>query len=137
MSNPVIVRGPTQRAFARRLVDVTPQGWIIDFREPTRTDIQNRKLWPMCEDLAEQAVWPINGRKLNKHQWKDAAVGLSRQMRGIEQDAVPSPEGGYITIGGGSSKLTVAEFSHLIEVLYMLGDQQGVRWSEPRERGAA
>lgn len=133
----VYLVGPTQRAYAKRLIDEAPDDYVVRIKAPTRSDIQNDKMWAMCEDLARQAVWPTNGRRLTKDGWKDAGVALSRQMRGLEQDSVPSPEGGFLIIGGGSSRLTVSEFSHLIETLYMIGDQQGVRWSEPPQKDVA
>lgn len=96
---------------------------------PRRTLDQNKKLWPMCTDIAKQVEW--YGQKLSKEDWKDVFVGSLKGQRpipGIPMDGVTAP---LVMVGGGSSRLSVREFCDLIEFIYSFGNDRGVIWSDP------
>ncbi|HDU4945921.1 TPA: recombination protein NinB, partial [Klebsiella pneumoniae subsp. ozaenae] len=42
---------------------------IIEAREESRTDKQNRLMWPLLKDLSDQVIW--HGEKLEPAEWKD------------------------------------------------------------------
>lgn len=91
---------------------------------PRRTLDQNAKLWPMVSDVAAQVEW--HGQHLSREEWKDVfTASLKRQK------VVPGLDGEFVVVGGGSSKLTVGEFSQLIELIYAFGSERDVVWSEP------
>lgn len=96
---------------------------VMRLGRPRRTLDQNRKLWPMCQDVAHQVEW--HGQLLSKEDWKDLFVG---SLRG--QTPMPGINGGVVFIGGGSSKLSVRQFVDLIESIYAFGSDHGVIWSE-------
>ena len=96
---------------------------VIRLGRPRRTLDQNRKLWPMCTDVARQVEW--HGQQLSKEDWKDLFVG---SLKG--QTPIPGINGGVVFIGGGSSKLNVRQFCELIESIYAFGSEHGVIWSE-------
>lgn len=95
----------------------------------TRTDDQNRKLWQMLQDVARQVPW--FGVKLEKEDWKLVFLAsLNREMR-----IVPNLDNdGFVNLGQSSSKLSKAEFSDLIELIYKFGAEKGVVWTDPKER---
>lgn len=98
----------------------------------TRTDDQNRKLWPMLEDVSRQVTH--HGVSLSKEDWKLIFMdGLNREMR-----IVPNLDGdGFVNLGRSSSRLSKAEFSDLIELIYAYGAKHGVVWTDPSDRRVA
>lgn len=88
-----------------------------------RTLDQNKKLWPMCTDISKQVKW--HGMTMPNDDWKDLFTG---SLKG--QTPIPGINGGVVFIGGGSSKLNVAEFCDLIESIYAFGSEHDVVWSE-------
>lgn len=95
----------------------------------TRTDEQNRKLWPMLQDVARQVPW--FGVMLEKEDWKLVFLAsLNRELR-----IVPNLDNdGFVNLGQSSSKLSKAEFSDLIELIYKFGAERGVVWTDPKDR---
>ena len=69
MSHTVILVGDTHREYARRLIAQAPMGSAVVFKDATRTDDQNSKLWPLLQDVSRQVEW--YGAKLSDHEWKD------------------------------------------------------------------
>lgn len=98
----------------------------------TRTDEQNKKLWPMLQDVAKQVQW--FGQWLDKEDWKLIFLAaLNRETR-----IVPNLENsGFVNLSTSSSKLSKAQFSDLIELIYKLGAERGVVWTDPKERAPA
>jgi hypothetical protein len=106
-------------------------GFVMELREPTRTDDQNRKLWPMLQDLKEQVE---RFAELSTEDIKLIFLNaLGREMRWL-----PCLDGrGQFPVGLRSSTLTKDQFSLLIELIYAEGAKHGVIWSDPAERIAA
>jgi hypothetical protein len=131
MSATVRLLGPTQRDYAKRLIDDAPADHVMKLAKETRRDVQNRKLWPMLQDIQQQvpgmetfALDDIKLRFLN---------ALGTEMRFL-----PMLEGeGMFPVGLRSSTLTVAQFSGLVELLYKYGAEHEVSWSDPAERKSA
>lgn len=96
-----------------------------------RTKDQNAKLWPMLEDVARQVKW--HGLTLSKDDWKLIFLAsLNKELR-----IVPNLDGdGFVNLGRSSSRLSKAEFSDLIELIYAFGSRENVVWSDPTDRGA-
>jgi hypothetical protein len=95
--------------------------FVLEVRDVTRTDEQNRLMWPMLGAFSEQAK--LSGRTLIKDQWK--AVFL--QALGHPQDMLPTlDESTWFAAGLRSSKLTKPEFSALIDLIQAEAAQRGV-----------
>jgi hypothetical protein len=108
------------RWFAAELAKLKPE-------DGKRSTDQNRKLWAMLRDLSEQVIW--HGNKLADHEWKDVlTAGLKRQK------VAPGIDGGFVVLGAKTSKMTKAEFSELVELLYAFGAERGVKWTDTVER---
>ena len=127
MVTPLTIRliGKSQREFAMRCIAEAPQGYVVKVSEPTRSDEQNRALWPRLKDISEQVEW--HGNKLADYEWKDVFTAALRQ-----QKVVPGIEGGLVFVGGRTSTMKVGEFSDLLEIINEFGARQGVQWSEER-----
>ena len=94
--------------------------------KPERRSVeQNSRLWASLSEVAEQVDW--HGQKLTAQEWKDVfTAGLKRQK------VVPGIEGGFVVLGSSTSRMTRAELSELLELMYAFGAQQGVVFSEPQ-----
>lgn len=102
-------------------------GTVIEFRQAKRTNDQNALLWSILSDLARQVEW--HGQKLEAEDWKVIMMhGLNSEMR-----MVPAIDGrGFVSLGKSTSKLTKAEFSDLVEVVYAFGATRGVVFHNKR-----
>lgn len=100
-----------------------PRGTRLTFQAPKRTTEQNSLLWACLGDVAAQVTW--HGLKLSPDDWKLIFLdGLSREMR-----IVPNIDGtGFVNLGRSSSKLSVAEMTDLIELIYAFGARHCVRF---------
>jgi hypothetical protein len=119
----VFLVGDTQRVYAKGLIDQAPAGWVVKIAEQTRSDAQNRIMWPMLDDLRRQVP--------------DFAMFSAEDMKlrflnalGVELRFLPALEGaGMFPVGQRSSTLTKSQFSGLIELMFMCGAKHGVEWS--------
>ena len=132
MSDKVTIKfvGPEQRQRAYEAILRAADGDVVTVSPPTRTLDQNAKLWPMIQDCRAQ-IPDMRGMDAEdiKLRFMDAL--------GAEMRYLPKLDGpGYFPVGHRSSKLSKAQFSDLIELIYATGARFGVRWSEPMERAA-
>lgn len=119
----VFLLGDTQRQHAKNLIDQAPANFVMRLGEATRSDEQNRKLWPMLADLQRQvpeyATFSANDMKLR-----------FLNALGTELRFLPTLEGaGMFPVGQSSSVLSKSQFSALIELIYAVGAKHEVQWS--------
>ena len=92
--------------------------------ERKRSLDQNKRLWCVLRDVSEQVEW--YGRYLPDHAWKDIfTAALERQ------DIVPGIDGGFVIVGGRTSKMDRKKFADLLTIIDAFGAEHGVRWSDP------
>lgn len=119
----VILRGQTQRDFAKAMIDRAPADAVVNIREATRTLDQNARLWAMLSDVSRAKP---EGRCHTTETWKALfmhACGHQVQFEmGLNGEPFPT--------GFRSSKLTKDQMSDLIECIFEYGARHGVRWSE-------
>lgn len=123
----VIIRGDTQRALAKRLIDAAPVGAIVNMREATRTNEQNAKMQAMLSDVARAKP---DGRVMPSHKWKSVFMDANGHKPEFDENLDRT---GFVCVGYKSSRLNKAQMSDLIESIYEFGARHGVRWSDPRE----
>lgn len=124
---------------ARNLIDAGFDVAITVVRwESKRSREQNRLMWALLSDLAEQKQWPVDGRlvHMEPEEWKDVmTAGLAKHQR-----VAAGIEGGFVMLGRRTSRMSVAEMGELIELIYAFGAEHGVKFREPpvlRELGKA
>lgn len=123
--------GPSQKEHAKGLIDKAPANFVMKLAEETRSDKQNRKLWPMIADIQRQVP------DMRAYSAEDIKLRFLNAL-GTEMRFLPTLEGqGSFPVGLRSSTLTVDQFAALIELLYEFGSRHGVVWSEPRSQEAA
>ena len=115
----------------QRAIEATrtaPDGMTVIIKPATRTLEQNSLLWPLLTAVSQQVDW--YGHKLTPDEWKDVFTAALKR-----QKVVPGLDGGFVVIGAHTSKMSKAEFSDLVEMLYAFGAERGVKWSERIEDG--
>jgi hypothetical protein len=95
----------------------------VTLGRPKRTNDQNALLWAVLTDVSEQVDW--YGRNLSKEEWKDVFSAAWKQ-----QDVVPGINGGFVVMGVRTSKMSKAQLSELVEIIYAFGAEKTVKWSE-------
>jgi hypothetical protein len=119
---------------AARLCMSAPEGTYVEFKDEarTRTELQNKKMWPMLTEISRQVSWPPypqNGVQLSPEDWKLIMLdALGHEMRLIPNAGL----NGFVNLGRSSSVLKVGEFRDLIEIIYAFGAQHGVKFREPK-----
>ena len=127
MSETVRIVGDRQRAYAHRVIDEAPIGHVMKIGAETRRDAQNRRLWPMVEDIRQQVPgFDVYSKEDIKLRFMNALGTEMRFLPTLENE-------GIFPVGMSSSTLTVAQFSALIELIMMFGAKNAVIWSEPHE----
>jgi len=127
----IILAGDRQRGMARRLVDLAPQGAIVNIREANRTSDQNALMWALLSDISRAKP---EGRALTPDVWKSLFLHSLDHAQRFE---MALDGNGMVPVGFRSSRLTKAQMSDLIEMIREYGARHGVQFSEPEYREQA
>jgi hypothetical protein len=124
MSQTVILRGDSQRHFAKHLIEIAPTDAVVSIREANRSNDQNAKMWAMLSDISRAKP---EGRKWNPETWKCAFMHvLGHQVKFCEGLDASGP----FPLGFKSSRLTVRQMADLITCIQEYGDRRQIRWSD-------
>lgn len=121
---------PTSRQLAASYCLEGPQGWLVQFKEPTRSLEQNNLMHSMAADLSEQVPWC--GQTLSVDDWKRFATARLKKDKIVfdcDDKGQPSPTAGLVVLGKSTAKMGVREISEVIEWFYWMGAQHGVKWT--------
>ncbi len=124
MSQTVILRGASQRALAKQMIDRAPADAVVKISAATRSLEQNAKMHAMLSDISRAKP---GGRCHTAEVWKALMMHACGHASQFEMGLNGQP----FPIGFRSSRLTVGQMSDLIEFMYAFGAEHGVRWSEP------
>ncbi|RTM07451.1 MAG: hypothetical protein EKK31_11875 [Hyphomicrobiales bacterium] len=130
MAQTVLLRGPSQRDFAKTMIDRAPVDAVVTIKAATRTNEQNSLMWCLLSDLSRAKP---EGRMHTPEVWKQLvmhACGHAVQFE-IGLNGQPFPT------GFRSSRMTKAEMSDLIEWIYQYGAEHSVQWSDSYDERAA
>ena len=95
-----------------------------------RTTEQNRKMWPLLEEVAQQAT--LNGENYDAEEWKLIFMSaLSRSMK-LEMKIIRGIYGEPINLGRSTSKLEKEHFSDLLELILCFGAENGVVFKDDK-----
>lgn len=119
----VFLHGKSQKDYAKRLIDEAAPDMVCRLGKATRSDKQNRKMWPMIADLQRQ-VPGMAGYTAEQIKLRFL------HALGVEMKFLPALEGqGMFPVGMRSSTLTKEQFAGLIELLYEYGARHDVVWT--------
>lgn len=106
-----------------------PEGWVAEFREPTRSVEQNAAQWPILVAFSRQLRWPVNGQMvyMSPDDWKDVLTAAYKR----EQVRVAlGLDGGMVMLGQRTSKFGKGDFSEWLEFLHATAAMRGVELSQ-------
>lgn len=96
--------------------------WTLELRERTRTDEQNDALHGLIYQILKQRQH-LHGVRMSKESYK----AIFMHALGQEMPMLPTLDGdGFFPAGLRSSKLTVGEFSSLIEIILAWCAKEGL-----------
>lgn len=131
-----VIRNADDMARLNSFINSQKTTLTVDIRQgEKRSSDQNRKLWPMLNDVSQQCELIINGRptKATADDWKQIfTANLHKQNR-----MALGVDGEIVYLGGSTSRMTKSEFADLIELIYAYGSEKQVIWSEPALRAYA
>jgi hypothetical protein len=104
-----------------------PDGFVCIVDEPKRTIDQNSRLWALLSDVAMSKP---QGRMHTPEEWKCIFMSAC----GWEVAFLPGLEGRFLPYGYRSSKLTKKQMTDLQDFIQAWGDENGVKWSEPKQQ---
>jgi hypothetical protein len=112
---------------AKRLIDQAPANYVVAIAEETRSQEQNRLMWPLIADIREQ----VPG--MDAFAPDDIKLRFLHAL-GQELRFLPELEGaGMFPVGQRSSTLSKTQFTALIELMFEYGSRHGVQWSAKSE----
>jgi len=125
-STPLILRTDRVKATAHKWIDMAPPETIVTFEsEPTRTKLQNARMWAMLADVSKQVE--LFGYMSTADVWKARfmnACGHTVQFAvGLEGEPFPT--------GFKTSNLTISQMGDLMEYMAMYGAEKGVIFNDP------
>ena len=108
-----------------------PEGYVVSIAPPKRSSIQNARMWAMLGDIAAQVPWKVNGQEefLDAEDWKNILTASLRE----EQRTAEGYRGGMVMLGRRTSRMTSRQMSQLIELMFALGAEHDVVWTDPAE----
>ncbi len=123
----IVLTSQAAKDRAKRLIDLAPYGYVMAIGEETRSQAQNRLLWPLIADIQAQ----VPG--METFAPDDIKLRFLHAL-GQELRFLPELEGaGVFPVGQRSSTLSKSQFTALIELMFEYGARHGVRWSAKSE----
>jgi hypothetical protein len=122
MTRHLLTLTPRNRAKAHAGIERAPDGWVLELREPKRTDEQNAALWGLLHQIQRQRP-THQGVKMTAELWKSVFM----DALGAEMRMLPKLDGdGYFPIGHSTSRLTKGEFANLLELMLAWTAREGL-----------
>ncbi len=117
-----ILAGPSQRTFAKAMIDQAPVGASVIIKAPGRSLDQNALMWALLSDVSRAKP---QGRMHTTEVWKALFMNACGHTVQFEMglDGKPFPH------GFKTSRLTKAEMAELITFIIQFGDENGVIWT--------
>jgi len=123
--------GPTQRTYAKRLIDAAPDYAMVTVKAGDRTLEQNALMWALLTDISRARP---EGRQWPPETWKAAFMhALGHQVQFAEGLDGTGP----FPLGFRSSKLSKPQMSLLIEYILEYGARHGVTFEQDRSPAPA
>jgi len=119
----VVLNSPGKRDGAKRLIELAPQGAILNIKPATRSNEQNALLWSLLSEVSRAKP---DGRTHTPDVWKCLfmqACGHAVQFE-VGLDGRPFP------LGFRSSRMTKDQMTDLIEFILQYCAEKGVHVQE-------
>lgn len=135
---PIRLSGALQRQLAASyIMDAAPDGCMVSFKEPTRSEEQSRLMHSMAYDLSKQVPWC--GQTLSVEQWKRFATAKLKKDKIVfdcNDKGEPDAGAGLVVLGMSTRDKSAKEINELIAWFEWFGAQHGVEWTHERSEVA-
>lgn len=109
--------------FCKEVLSGGVDSLIVTVERAKRSNEQNRKMWAVLNDIANQVNW--YGQNLDAEGFKHLITAGYKQFK-----SVPSIDGnGFVMMGLSTKAMTIPEMAKLIEHAQFFGESKGVKWS--------
>lgn len=123
----ILLTSKADRQRTHALVDAAPEGYAVTIGEETRSQEQNRLMWPLIKDIRNQV------QDMARFSPDQIKLRFLNALDG-EMQFLPELQGcGMFAVGQRSSTLTKGDFSMLLELMFQYGAQNDVKWSRKSE----
>lgn len=95
----------------------------LEAKPETRSSAQNRRMWAMLTDIANQVDW--YGKKMTAECWKHVFTAVLHH-----QESVPGINGGFVVLGKSTSSMTKADMAELQDLIEAFGAERGVMFKD-------
>lgn len=121
----VILNSNAARERAAKTCHTAPLGTVVTYRPVKRSVPQNDRLHAMLTEISRKVKY--HGQTLSVDDWKILFMSaLNQEMR-----LVPAlNNNGFVALGRSTSKLSMSEFSDLMELITAWAAQNGVVFAE-------
>lgn len=131
LPKPVQLTSAAKRQFAASyIMDAAPEGCVVSFKEPTRSEEQSRLMHSMAHDLSRQVPWC--GQALSVEQWKRFATAKLKKDKIVfdcNERGEPDANAGLVVLGMSTRDKGAKEINEIIAWFEWMGAQHGVAWS--------
>lgn len=118
----IFTLNPVARPHVHRAITSSPDGYIVEVKQPTRTLEQSARFHAAVREVSRQVVW--HGQKWPEETWKIMFVATL-----FKQQVLPSLDGdGTLVVNAKTSRLTISEMSDLTDLVYAFGAEHGVEF---------
>lgn len=102
------------------------QALVLVLRPETRSEAQNRLMWPILTCFSKQCRWRVNDEMLylSPDDWKEI---LTAAFKGELVRVADGLYGGKVLLGQRTSKFSKKQFAEWIEFLYATAALRGVQ----------
>ncbi len=120
------------RKSAARCIAESPDGFVVEVREPTRNLEQNSLLWVLLTKFSQQLQWPVNGRmvSMDAEDWKHV---LSAAFKRERARLAMGLDGGVVMLGLRTSQMGRKEFAEFLEFVQSVAADRGVTLDDAKE----
>ena len=102
---------------------------VISIGKEGRTAAQNRLMWPLLEDVSNQAT--LNNEELSASEWKCVMMSSFLKLhKGVEPKLRLGLENEIVMLNYSTRDLSKKDFSALIEIIYAAGVMRGVKFTD-------
>lgn len=117
---------PTARQLAASYCLEGPQGWLVTFKEPTRSLEQNALLWARLDQVARTVEW--YGQKLTATEWKHIFTASLKK-----QKVIPGLDGEFVVLPSGTSTMSKSDLGNLLTLMEAFYAERGLTFRDQVE----
>lgn len=125
--------GAIQQAWAHAKGYLMASGspMVLEVRQETRSDRQNKLLHALFADIARQAEWA--GKKRTAEQWKVLFVSGHAIATKQGAEMVPGLEGEYLNLRESTARMSKARMASLLEYVMAWAVEHGVELQDAQQ----